>query len=165
VIEGLRDLADIDHGRFMDYALEEARHAGERGDRPIGAVIIHGGKVIARSSSTYYTNKSAVHHAENTAIMGCSRYLKDHGPDCVIYTTLEPCLMCLPTIVMANIRNIVFGLEDIYMRSREELGGVPWIRDRIFNYIGGVRRAESIALVESYCTERDRRTILEGIRT
>lgn len=149
----------------MDYALEEALHAGERGDRPIGAVIIHGGKVIARSSSSYYTNQSSVHHAENTAIMACSRYLKDHGPDCLIYTTLEPCLMCLPTIVMANIRNIVFGLEDIYMRSREELGGVAWIGARIFNYIGGVRRAEAIALVEKYCTERDRRTILEGVRS
>ena len=154
----------MDHERFMGIALADAEVAGERGDRPIACVIVHGDTIIARGSSLYVTANSAVHHAENTAVLSCAAYLRSNGPECVLYTTLEPCVMCLGTILMGNIRNIVFALEDKYMRPKENMTGFTWVQDRIFNYICGVRRDESRRLIETYCDENDRRIILDGGR-
>ncbi len=69
-----------------------------------------------------------------------ANYLRKHGPECIIYTTLEPCVMCLGgTIVMADIRNIVFGFEDKYMMTKNFIDSNAWLRDRVFNYLGGVK--------------------------
>ncbi len=101
--EGLRDISNMNHEYFMRIAIEEAKEAGKRGDRPIGAVIVNDGKIIAKSSSRYVTRHSDVDHAENTAVLSCAPYLRKQGRSCVIYTTVEPCIMCMSTIVLANI--------------------------------------------------------------
>jgi tRNA(adenine34) deaminase len=161
---GLRDISGYDHERFMTAALEEAGIAGRRGDLPIACVIVHGDRIIARGSNNRASMGSRVHHAENGAVLSCAPYLNDHGPECILYTTLEPCIMCLGTILMGNIRNIVFALEDKYMNTLENAKGMQWIRDRVFNYVCGIKRAESIELIRTYCSPLDVRTILEGIR-
>ncbi len=164
MIRGLRDISGIDHERFMIIALEEAAIAGRRGDRPIGCVIVHDNRIVAKGSSTYRTKNSQVHHAENSAVLSCASFLKDNGPECVLYATLEPCIMCLSTILMGNIRNIVIALDDKYMNTRENVKGFAWMEDRIFNYIRGIKRLESADLIKRYCSRTDQMLIFEGKR-
>lgn len=149
----LRDFDEINHIEFMKEALKEAEEAGKREDRPIGAVIVHDGKIISRGSSRYNSLESKVAHAENTAIFNCAPYLKKYGKECTIYTTVEPCIMCLTTIVMADIRNIVFALEDKYMNMKPFINSNPYIKDRIHNYLGGVLEKESIDILMAYSPE------------
>ena len=157
------DINTIDHTIFMKEALKEALKAGKRGDRPIGAVIVHNGQIISRGSSRSKTRKSDVAHAENTAILKCQSFLKDNGRECILYTTVEPCVMCLSTAVLANIRSIVFGLEDKYMNMKAFIQSNPYIRSRIHNYILGILESESIAVLQQYAPE-DVRVMLTGIR-
>ncbi len=70
--------------------------------------------------------------------------------------------MCLATIIQSNIRNIVFAMEDNYMKTGLAVSGVPWLTDRMFNYLGGVLREESLALLRRYCGERDYNAIVHG---
>ena len=140
----------FDHEFFMREALKEAERAGKRGDRPIGAVIVHNGDIISLSSSKFMSMDSNVAHAENTAIFNCASYLKKYGRECTIYTTVEPCIMCLTTIVMAKIKNIVFALEDKYMNMSPFINSNPYIVERIDNYIGKVLEKESIELYRKY---------------
>ncbi len=139
----------IEHEKYMAEALKEAELAGIRGDRPIGAVIVHAGNIIARSSSRFVTMQSHVAHAENTAIFACAPYLKQHKAECIMYTTVEPCIMCLGTIVLANIRSIVFAVKDKYMQMDTYLQH-PYMQKKIHHYVGGVSRYESLSILQKY---------------
>lgn len=151
----------IDHAKYMRAALEEAEHALERGDRPIGAVIVHGGRVVGRGSNTFATSRSHIAHAEMNALIACASYLYDHGHECIIYSTVEPCMMCLGAIVMANIRNIVFGMYDNHLRPRDFVEMSPYVRQRVHNYLGGVLEDECVGLYRRY-SEDEANLVLAG---
>lgn len=157
---GLRDISQYDHEKFMQVAIEEAIMAGERGDRAIGAVLVHNHKIISKMANTRKTRNSKVHHAENHLVMENANYLQKYGPECIIYTTLEPCVMCVGTIVMADIRNIVIGFEDKYMMTMNFIDSNAWLKDRIFNYVMGVKREECRELIVRYADERDKELLL-----
>jgi tRNA(adenine34) deaminase len=146
----LLDLAKLDHRRYMGIALEEAEAALARGDRPIGAVVVLDGEVVARAGNSYSTNRSHLAHAELKTLLACAPLIFDRGPECVIYTTCEPCVLCLGAIVMANVRNVVFGMSDRYMRPAEMVERVTYVRERIHGYLGGVRAAECEDLYRRY---------------
>jgi tRNA(adenine34) deaminase len=146
----MQPLESLDHEKFMAEALREAEAALKRGDRPVGAVIVHHGKIVARGSNTFTTDRSHVAHAELKAILSCASYLHEYGPECVIYTTTEPCYMCLGAIVMANIRNIVFGMRDDLVGGQPLIRHVPHIRQRVHNYLGGVLEDRCINLCRRY---------------
>jgi tRNA(adenine34) deaminase len=154
---------EIDHVSFMKEAIKEAEKAGKRGDKPIGAVIVHRGRIIARGSNQNKTRKSDVAHAENGAIYSCESYLQTYGRECVLYTTVEPCVMCLATIVLANIRNIVFAVEDNYMKTKMIIDSSPYIKARIHNYVSGVLEEASLNTLRKYMDE-DLALILKGVR-
>ncbi len=158
--EGLRDISNLDHDFYMRQAITEAKVAGERGDKPIAAVLVHNDKVIGKMTNTWNTRSSKVHHAENCLILENARYLNSFGKECVIYTTLEPCIMCIGTIVMADIRNIVIGFPDKYMQTREFINGHKWLKDRVFNYILGIKETECRKLIEQYGSETDKEILL-----
>ncbi len=153
----------INHELFMREAIKEADEAGIRGDRPIGAVIMHNGIIISRSSSRRNTMESHVAHAENTAIFQCAPYLAKHGRECILYTTVEPCIMCLSTALMANIQSIVFAVEDRYMNMKSFIESHPYIQRKLLNYVGGVLLDESLSLLEKY-TPYDAKIITTGLR-
>ncbi len=158
------DFNKIDHAKYMHEAIREATEAGLRGDRPIGAVIVHKGIIISRGSSHLNTLESDVHHAENTAVLQAAAFLKKLGRECVLYTTVEPCVMCLSTIILANIRSIVFGVKDNYMATREMIEKIPYLKERVHNYKGGVLEAECIKALKSYGNEEDMEIISKGHR-
>ncbi len=102
-----------DTTRFMDAALEEAKKAGQRGEVPIGAVIVFDGEIIARAGNRTRELNDITAHAEVVAIREASIVLDDErltGAD--LYVTLEPCTMCAAAISFARIRRLYYGAED-----------------------------------------------------
>lgn len=99
--------------KFMGEALKQAAKAASIGETPIGAVIVHNGKIIARGYNKRETKKNALMHAEIIAIdKACKKLGGWRLPDCDIYVTLEPCPMCAGAIVNARINNVYFGAYD-----------------------------------------------------
>ncbi len=91
---------------FAREAFTQAEIALDRGDRPVGAIIEHNGKIVSRGSDTSITNYNCMNHAVINAICKIPDYLMRYGPDCTIYTTYEPCLMCKGAIKNFKIENI-----------------------------------------------------------
>ncbi len=135
---------------FMLEALKEARSAGEQGNLPIGSVIVHNGTIIAKGRNQRHTNKNNLAHAEINAINQCIPYLNEFSRECILYTTVEPCIMCLSTIVMANIRHVVFAVKDKYMNIDQMIEAMPYMKERLYTYEPDVLKEESISLLEKY---------------
>ena len=97
----------------MLLALEQARLAYELGEVPVGAVIVQNGQVIATGYNRREIDKNALSHAEHTAIDNACKALGGWRlPNCTLYVTLEPCLMCAGAIIHARIDRLVFGTSD-----------------------------------------------------
>ena len=96
--------------KYMRQALKQAEKAGLLDEVPIGCVIVHEGKVIARGYNRRNTDKSTLAHAEVAAIRKASRKLSDWRlEECTLYVTLEPCQMCAGAIVQARVGRVVIG--------------------------------------------------------
>ncbi|MBQ8923976.1 MAG: tRNA adenosine(34) deaminase TadA [Lachnospiraceae bacterium] len=96
--------------KYMKQALRLAKKAADNGDVPIGCVIVHNDKVIARGYNRRNIDKSSLAHAEIAAIKKASKIIGDWRlEDCTIYITLEPCQMCAGAIVQARIPRCVIG--------------------------------------------------------
>ena len=96
--------------KYMKAAIREAKKAWALGEVPIGCVIVHEGKIIARGYNRRNTDKNTLAHAEITAINKASRKIGDWRlEDCTLYVTLEPCQMCSGAIVQARIPEVVIG--------------------------------------------------------
>lgn len=109
-MEQMQEQCLKDDERYMRQAIRQARKAGENQDVPIGCVIVHGGKVIARGYNRRNVDKSSLAHAEILAIKKASKYIGDWRlEDCTMYVTLEPCQMCAGAIVQARISRVVIG--------------------------------------------------------
>lgn len=99
--------------RFMLLALEEAREAAERGEVPVGAVIVCRGRVIGRGHNLTETLTDVTAHAEMMALTAASNTLGGkYLPDCCIYVTVEPCAMCAGALGWSHIGRIVYGADD-----------------------------------------------------
>ena len=97
----------------MEFALEEAYKAFSTYEVPVGAVIVHDGKVIARGHNKRETLKDPTAHAEMIAIREASKYLNGWRLlGCTMYVTLEPCSMCAGAIINSRIERLVIGAKD-----------------------------------------------------
>ena len=100
--------------RFMRAALAEAQAAYDEGEIPVGAVIVAGGRIIARAHNLTETLCDVTAHAEMQAItMAASALGGKYLKDCTLYVTVEPCIMCAGAIGWAQLSRIVYGAEDI----------------------------------------------------
>jgi len=98
---------------YMQCAMQEAKKSLKSGDIPVGAIIVYKDKIIARAHNQKEKNNCVLHHAEILAIKKANRKLKTSRlDDMVLYTTKEPCLMCMGTILSAHIAKIVYGASD-----------------------------------------------------
>lgn len=104
------DMPDKNDVRYMREAIRQAKKARDNQDVPIGCVIVHEGKIIARGYNRRNADKTTLAHAEILAIKKASKYLGDWRlEDCTMYVTLEPCQMCAGAIVQARITKVVIG--------------------------------------------------------
>lgn len=100
---------DIDE-KYMREALKQAKKAYDKGETPIGCVIVREGKIIARGYNRRKEKGNTLAHAEISAINKASRVAGDWRlEDCTMYVTLEPCPMCAGAIVQARIPKVVIG--------------------------------------------------------
>jgi tRNA(adenine34) deaminase len=97
----------------MQVALREAEKAFEAGEVPVGCVIVHGGKIIARAHNQRETLKDPTAHAEMIALTQAASALEAWRlKGCELYVTLEPCPMCAGALVLARIDRLIFGAPD-----------------------------------------------------
>ena len=143
----------------MDLAMAEAEAAAERGEVPVGAVVVDGrtGAVLARAGNAVEATHDPTAHAEMLAIREAAA---ERGTarltDCDIYVTLEPCAMCAQAIAFARLRRLYFGAAD------PKGGGVEH-GARVFQQptchhqpevIGGIQESRAAALLRGFFKER-----------
>jgi tRNA(adenine34) deaminase len=98
---------------FMRHALDLANLAQDNGEIPVGAVVVRHGEIIGRGYNRPITATDPTAHAEILALRDAARQLGNYRlPDCTLYVTLEPCLMCVGSIFHARIKRLVFATDD-----------------------------------------------------
>ena len=105
---------------FLDAAVAEAEQGLREGGIPIGAVLVHGGRILGRGHNRRVQHGSAVLHGEMDALENAGRQPASVYRDAVIYTTLSPCAMCSGAILLYGIRTVVVG-ENLTFMGEEEL--------------------------------------------
>ncbi|MFC4802091.1 tRNA adenosine(34) deaminase TadA [Neobacillus sp. GCM10023253] len=99
--------------KFMLEAIAEARKAKELDEVPIGAVLVHDGKIIARAHNLRESEQNATSHAELLAIdQACRETGSWRLEDTTLYVTLEPCPMCSGAIILSRVKRVVYGASD-----------------------------------------------------
>jgi len=101
------------HDDFMKLALEQAQPAWERGEVPVGAVVVKDGVVIATGYNQPIGKHAPTAHAEIVALRAAAEVLGNYRlPGCELYVTLEPCVMCSGAMMHARVAKIVYGAPD-----------------------------------------------------
>ncbi|MGB0776861.1 MAG: nucleoside deaminase [Flavobacteriaceae bacterium] len=132
---------------FMKKALDEAKQAFNKGEVPVGAVIVLNNQVIARAHNLTEQLNDVTAHAEMQAFTAAADFLGGkYLKDCALYVTLEPCQMCAGASYWTQIGKIVFGAYDEH-RGYQTLGTKLHPKTQV---IGGVLEGESSALVKQF---------------
>lgn len=97
----------------MQEALRAAQRALDLGEVPVGAVVVHDGKMIGRGFNRNLADSDPTAHAEIVALREAGSVLGNHRLlDCDLFVTIEPCAMCAGAMVHARIRTLIYGAED-----------------------------------------------------
>ncbi len=152
--------AEKNHPFFMKAALAQAEAALARGEFPVGCVIADGLRIVAKGSRQGSTgpHPNEIDHAEMMALRHLGELGEARDPaGLVLYTTLEPCLMCYGAVLLSGISEIVYAYEDVMGGStRCHLGELPPLyADRQVVLTPGVQRRESLALFQRFFDNPD----------
>ena len=143
--------------QYMRAALREARRALEDDEVPVGAVVVHGSRVIGRAFNQRERLKDPTAHAEMIALTQASAALEDWRLEgATLYVTLEPCVMCAGALVQARISRVVFGAKDPRSGACGSLYNVgidPRLNHR-FEIVDGVLEAECAALLHEFFSSK-----------
>jgi tRNA(adenine34) deaminase len=144
---------------FMGEALRLAAKAYEAGEVPVGAVIVSGGKIIARAFNQVELLKDATAHAEMLALTQAQNAVGDWRlTDCTLYVTKEPCPMCAGAIVHTRLARVVFGAGD--PKSGAAGGALNLLQFPTLNHqceiTAGVRLEECRVLLRDFFAEQRR---------
>ncbi len=137
-----------EHEKFMTEALKEARLSYDNRECPVGAVMVRNGEIVARAQTQIRALKDATAHAEILVMRQAGQKLAQWKfPDCVIYTTIQPCPMCENAMLQAEVAKVVYGgrgfksiLEKRFAKSNLERVGpvmdepcrslfIKWLKD------------------------------------
>jgi len=131
---------------FMNEALKLAKKAFDKDEIPVGAVIVKDNKIIGCGYNEKEKYKNPLKHAEMIAIEEACRYIGDWRlNECVLYVTLEPCLMCMGAIVETRIGKVVYGAKKI---------------DQMFaakndvDVVGGILEEECLSILQDFFKNR-----------
>lgn len=142
---------------FMRLAMTEAHAAGESGDVPVGAVVVHEDRIIGRGRNQREMLNDPTAHAEMIALTAASAAMRSWRLDeCTLYVTLEPCAMCAGAIVLARIDRLVFGALDPKAGACVSLYNIP-TDDRLnhrVNVAGGVLADDCADLLRSFFAQQ-----------
>lgn len=112
-------MSDLDP--FMQAAIDEARAGRAEGGIPIGAVLVHDGKIIGRGHNRRVQMGSAIRHGETDALENAGRHPASVYRESVMYTTLSPCSMCTGAMLLYGIPKVVIGENRTFMGEEELL--------------------------------------------
>ncbi len=138
-----------DNQYYMNIALKEARKAERFNEVPIGCVVVKDGKIISKAYNRKTLDNVATYHAEILAIeQACKRLKTWYLEDCVLYTTVEPCLMCTGAIVQARISKVVYGTKN------EAFGYLSKIKSLKVEVIEGILQEECRKILTEFFKQK-----------
>ena len=143
--------------QYMQEALAEARSAAAAGEVPIGAVLVHDGKILARSGNRTIRDCDPTAHAEVVALREAAHRLGNYRlAGTTLYVTIEPCSMCSGAILQARVPRLVYGADDPKggaVRSCFEILSHPRLNHQV-EFTSGVLAAECAAIIQSFFAAR-----------
>lgn len=136
----------------MEIALTEAKIALEKGEIPVGAVIVKDNIVIAKSHNTREGTNNALAHAEISAINEACNVTKNWRlDDCDLYVTLEPCPMCTGAILQSRIKNVYFGAYSTDNGCMGTVLNLPkLLKNNSLTVYGGIMEDECSKLIKDF---------------
>jgi len=138
---------------FMSEALKQARMAAEKDEVPVGAIIVFEKKIIARAHNQVELLQDPTAHAEMIAITQATNAIKSKWLlNCTLYVTLEPCSMCAGAMVLARLKQLIFGAKDPKTGACGSIGNIanhPALNHKI-NVRGGVEADLAGALISDF---------------
>lgn len=138
----------------MSTALDEAHCAADKGEVPVGAVLVHtSGTILARTHNQPVATHDPTAHAEMLALRQAGKYLQNYRlNDCVLVVTLEPCMMCTGALVHARLGGLVFGAAD--HKAGAVISCLDGLAQSFHNhtiwYMGGVHSEECAAVLQTF---------------
>lgn len=138
---------------YMLEAVKEAMKAFDADEVPVGAVIVHNGRIIARAHNQIKLLKDPTAHAEMIAITQAASHLaSERLLETTLYSTVEPCAMCAGAMVLARIKRLVYGVDDPKTGAAGSVTNV--VNDRRLNHrisvVKGVLEKESSTLLKEF---------------
>lgn len=150
------------HEMFMRRAIELAAAAERTGEVPVGAVVVHDGRIIGEGFNSPIADCDPTAHAEIVAMRRAAQALGNYRLDgATIYATLEPCIMCAGAIVHARVGRLVFGARDLRfggVRSKFRLADSELLNHQV-DVVEGVLGAECTQILQRFFTQK---RILKG---
>ncbi|MFA0813190.1 tRNA adenosine(34) deaminase TadA [Microbulbifer epialgicus] len=142
---------------FMRRALELAELAAERGEVPVGAVLVQDGKVIGEGSNRPIGNCDPSAHAEIVALRRAAEAMQNYRlPSTTLYVTIEPCTMCFGALIHARVSRLIYGATEPragVIESQLQLGGMGFFNHKIA-VESGVMAEEAGKLVREFFHDR-----------
>jgi tRNA(adenine34) deaminase len=138
---------------FMQQALQEARASAAAGEVPVGAILVHHSKIVARSGNRTIRDCDPTAHAETVVLREASRALGNYRlAGTTLYVTVEPCSMCAGAIIQARVPRLVYGCDDPKggaVRSCFEMLTHPRLNHQV-EVTTGVLASECAAILQSF---------------
>src|SRR6266481_856987 len=143
--------------QFMQEALAEARAAEAAGEVPVGAILVHDGKILARSGNRTIRDNDPTAHAEIIVLREAARLLSNYRlANTALYVTIEPCSMCAGAIIQARVPRLVYGADDPKggaVRSCFEILSHPCLNHHV-EITAGILAADCTSILQSFFAER-----------
>ena len=138
---------------YMSEALKEAQKAFDEDEVPVGAVVVHEGKIIARGYNQIERLKDPTAHAEMLSLTSATNYLKTKWLNgASMYVTIEPCSMCAGALVLSRIKHLYFGAKDPKTGACGSVVNI--VNHKKLNHRikvkGGILREECAALLKEF---------------
>jgi tRNA(adenine34) deaminase len=138
------------HLGLMRSALREAERALAPGDYPVGAALVCDRRIVAHCGHCAATGADATRHAVLEVLREAAPVLARRRGACELYTTLEPCMMCVAAAAFAGVRRVVFGASDPARGASDSLQHKDFYRSLGVEFLVGLRAAECQALLDGY---------------
>jgi tRNA(adenine34) deaminase len=141
----------------MALAIREAELAYEKGEVPVGAIIVFENRIIGRGHNLTESMHDATAHAEIIALSAAYSHFKDWRlENCDLFSTLEPCAMCAGAAVLSRIKTIVYGAKDPKFGGCGSIFEIPTERklNHRIEVVGGVMETEIAAMMRQFFRER-----------
>jgi len=158
------DDKDVD-AQWMHQAVAAAHDARERGEVPIGTCIVADDQILAVAGNRTITDQDPTAHAEIVALREAARKVGNHRiTNAVVYSTLEPCVMCAGALIQARVKRLVYGARDERagaVESRFRVCDTDFLNHRI-DVSAGVLEPECREIMQEFFRDRRKRKMLNA---